>query len=239
MVFRAGGLGVLGVGCLGHLSESNGYEGYWILTTLKGRHFDRQLWWLALMVNFTESRIIWEPKLLSMLKEDCLSVLIDVGRPNLAVGGTILWVGDPRLHKLKKGAEELICSMHTVAALLHLMVETVGSAASIPCCCCVITALMNWIPEPPCLLSCFCQGVLAKQKEKTLVILLLLEQSVPSLHVKVTNQQMHVHSHWSVSRRTVNPTSAQGSLGIWKSITPSVSLLTKRKVTDISSILVS
>lgn len=33
------GWGVLGVDCLGHLSESNGYEGYWILTSLKGRHF--------------------------------------------------------------------------------------------------------------------------------------------------------------------------------------------------------
>lgn len=100
------------------------------------------------MVNFTESRITWEPKLLSMLKEDCLSVFTDVGRPDLAVGGTVLWVGDPGLHKLKKRAEEPICSMHTVAALLHLMVGIVGSAASNPCCCCVLTALMNWILKP-------------------------------------------------------------------------------------------
>lgn len=65
----------------------------------------------------------------------------DVGRPDLAVGGTILWVGDPGLHKLKKGAEDLISSMHTVAALLHLMVVMVGSAASIPC--------LNPLPQSP------------------------------------------------------------------------------------------
>lgn len=82
-----------------------------------------------------------------MLKEDCLSVLIDVGRPGLAVGGTIIWVGDPGLHKLKKGAEELILRTHAVTALLRFMVETVGSAASIPCCC-VFPALMYCILEP-------------------------------------------------------------------------------------------
>lgn len=82
-----------------------------------------------------------------MLKGDCSSVLIDIGRPSLAVGGTIAWVGDPGLHKLKKGAEELILRMHVVTALLRFMVETVGSAVSIHCCC-VFPALMNCILEP-------------------------------------------------------------------------------------------